>query len=101
MIGQSGPIHAVTARVELSISGALTLKDRRAVVKSLIERLKGRFNLSVADLDGGETGAARAVIGVATVSNSPSQANEMAQKAVGFIAEDGRADVMAVEYGEL
>ena len=68
-------LRACTARVELEITGALTLKDRRSVVKSLIERLKGRFNLSVADLDSGDGGANRAVIGISAVSNSEQHAN--------------------------
>jgi uncharacterized protein len=94
-------MHACCARVELSIPGALTLKDRRAVVKSLMERMKNRFNLSVADLDGGEGGAAFAVLGIACVSNSPSLASETIHKAVEFIIEDGRAELGQVELSEV
>lgn len=81
--------------------GALSLKDRRAVVKSLIERLKGRFNLSVSDLDGGEFGAGCAVLGLACAANEMGVAREAVEKAVEFIAGDGRAEVGEVEVIEL
>jgi uncharacterized protein len=94
-------MHTCCARIELTIPGALTLKDRRAVVKSLIERLKGRYNLSISDLDSGEGGANRAVIGIAAVCNSPSLAAEIIHKAVEFIESDGRAELGQVEIAEL
>lgn len=94
-------LYVCAARVELSISGALTLKDRRAVVKSLVERLCARFNLSVSDLDGGGGGAAWAVLGMAATSNSASLANEAIHKAVEFILEDGRAEVEEIEISEM
>jgi uncharacterized protein len=94
---KKGQIYACSARIELEIPGALTLKDRRAVIRSLLERLKGRFNLSVSDLDGGENGAGRAVLGVAAVSNEMRHAQDMARKAVEFIEEDGRVEVLEAE----
>lgn len=98
----SGPrLHVCAARVELAIPGALTLKDRRAVIKSLAERLKGRFNLSVSDLDGGELGACRAVLGLAAASNGMGMAREAVMKAVEFVAGDGRAEMGDVEVTEL
>lgn len=94
-------MRACCARVELTIPGALTLKDRRSVVKSIIERLRGRFNLSVSDLDSGQNGADRAVIGMAAVTNSASLASETIGKAIEFIEGDGRAELGSVEVTEL
>lgn len=100
MDGRGARLYVCSARVEVSIAGALTLKDRRSVVKSLMERLGSRFNLSVSDLDGGEGGAGRAVLGIAAVSNSASHARQSVHKAVDFIAQDGRAEVGFVEILE-
>jgi uncharacterized protein YlxP (DUF503 family) len=94
-------LRVCAARIELSIPGAFTLKDRRAVVKSLVERLKGKFNLSVSDLDGGENGAAKAALGIAAATNSASLASETVQKAIEFIASDGRAELGQVDIDEL
>ena len=61
------PIAFLT--LELHIEAAQSIKDRRQVVRSLKDRLRTTFNVSVAELDGSELWN-RATIGVASVSNS-------------------------------
>lgn len=101
MSGNAWKLRVCAARIEFSIPGALTLKDRRAVVKSLTERLRSRFNLSVADLDCGEGGAARAVVGIAAASNAGEHVKETVDKAIDFIAGDGRVELGNVDITEL
>lgn len=55
--------------LELHIEAAQSLKDRRQVVRSLKDKLRGSFNVAVAELDAGELWN-RATIGVVSVSNS-------------------------------
>jgi uncharacterized protein YlxP (DUF503 family) len=55
--------------LELRIEHAHSLKEKRSVVKSLKERLRGKFNVSVAEIDGMELHNS-SVIAVATVSPS-------------------------------
>jgi hypothetical protein len=55
--------------LELRIEHAQSLKDRRQVVRSLKEKLKVGFNISVAELDESVTWQS-ATIGVVAVSNS-------------------------------
>jgi uncharacterized protein len=55
-------------RLDLSIPGSRSLKDRRQVVKSLRDRLISRFNVSCADVSGSESWG-RATLGLAAVSN--------------------------------
>jgi uncharacterized protein YlxP (DUF503 family) len=50
---------------------AQSIKDRRQVVRSLKDRLRHAFNISIAELDSGEIWN-RATIGVAVISNSNS-----------------------------
>ncbi|WP_019119164.1 DUF503 domain-containing protein [Brevibacillus massiliensis] len=38
------------ARVELHLPACQNLKDKRAIVKSAIHRLRGKFNVSVAEM---------------------------------------------------
>lgn len=54
--------------LELYIPTAHSLKDKRRVVKSLIERVKNKFNVSIAEVDRQDNWQ-HAVIGMATVSN--------------------------------
>jgi hypothetical protein len=61
------PVAALT--LELTIEHAASLKDRRQVVRSVKERLRAGFNVSVSELDD-STLWNRATIGVAAVSSS-------------------------------
>lgn len=89
-------LRVATAQVSLRIDGAFTLKDRRQVVKSLLDRLN-RLNLSACDLDGGEHVNA-ASLGLAAVSADGGHAMQVVRDAVAFIEGDGRAEVVSVEY---
>jgi uncharacterized protein YlxP (DUF503 family) len=55
--------------LELRIEHAQSLKDRRQVVRSLKDRLRTSFNVSVAELDGAELWN-QATVGVVSISAS-------------------------------
>ena len=58
-----------TLTLELAIEHAQSLKDRRQVVRSLKEKLRHGFNISVAELDDALLWN-RATLGIAAISNS-------------------------------
>ncbi len=58
-----------TLTLQLRIEHARSLKDRRQVVRSLKDKLRHGFNISVAELDEAVTWQT-AVIGVAAISSS-------------------------------
>jgi uncharacterized protein YlxP (DUF503 family) len=57
--------------LELHIEGAQSLKDKRQVLRSLKDRLRNSFNVSVAELDPSNLWN-RATIGVVAISGSQS-----------------------------
>jgi uncharacterized protein YlxP (DUF503 family) len=63
------PIASLT--LELAIEHAQSLKDRRQVVRSLKDKLRHSFNISVAELDDAAVWN-RATIGIVAVSSSRS-----------------------------
>ena len=63
------PIARMT--LEIEIPHAQSLKDRRQVVRSMKEKLRHSFNLSIAELDDGIVWN-RATLGIAAISNSNS-----------------------------
>jgi uncharacterized protein len=63
------PIAALT--LELGIEHAQSLKDMRQVVRSLKDKLRHSFNVSVAELDDALLWN-RATLGVVAISNSTS-----------------------------
>ncbi len=62
------PIGKLT--LELSIPHAQSLKDRRQVVRSLKDKLRHAFNLSVAELNEGGTLWNHATVACAVISSS-------------------------------
>lgn len=80
-------------RIVLSIDEAFSLKEKRHIVKSIIERLKSRFNASVAEVDLHDKWKS-AIIGAACVSNEAGHADSMLASIVNFVENDGRAAVV-------
>jgi uncharacterized protein YlxP (DUF503 family) len=60
-----------TLTLELAIEHAQSLKDRRQAVRSLKDKLRHGFNISIAELDEALVWN-RATLGVAAISNSSS-----------------------------
>lgn len=61
------PIARLT--LEIEIPGAQSLKDRRQVVRSIKEKLRHNFNLSIAEMDDGVVWN-RATLGIVAISSS-------------------------------
>jgi uncharacterized protein YlxP (DUF503 family) len=62
--------------VEIRVEDSHSLKEKRHVVKSLTERLKSKFNVAVAEIDGQETWQ-WSVIAATTVSAERSHCEKM------------------------
>jgi hypothetical protein len=70
--------------VELFIADSQSLKDKRQVLHSLKDRLHGKFNLSVAEVDGQDLWQ-KAVLGMACVANDGSHVNQVLEQALNLI----------------
>lgn len=81
------------SRIVLGIPGNNSLKGKRKVVRSVIDRLKSRFNVAVAEVEDMDNWR-RAVIGISVVSNDSSHANSMLDAAFSFVTEARGAVVM-------
>ena len=75
--------------VHIHLQGIDSLKGKRKIVKSLIERLRSRFNASVAEI-AAQDNKKMAVAGISVVSNNGSHLDEQLDKIVNFIVNDGR-----------
>lgn len=82
--------------INIRLHGIGSLKDKRKIVKSLIGRLRSRFNVSVSETDRQES-RQDAVIGVATVSNDGRFVNRQLDTILGFVRRDGRFYVGTVQ----
>jgi len=82
-----------TCQIEIIIFESNSLKEKRHVIKSIIERIKQRFNVSVAEVDYLELWN-RSMIGVAVVSNSKSLCESSITKIIDFIDNDERVEII-------
>jgi len=92
------PIGKIT--VELEIPHAHSLKDRRQVVRSLKDKLRHHFNVSVAELDEGLVWN-RATVGLVAISSSSpyleGQFQAIEQAIYSYVSQSGAevADIFA------
>ena len=73
----------------LHMQGIGSLKEKRSIVKSVIGRLRSRFNVSIAEVDRHDN-KTYAVIGMAAVSNETNFINQQFDKIIEFMQRDGR-----------
>jgi uncharacterized protein YlxP (DUF503 family) len=77
-------VFVAVVRIELHIPAARSLKEKRAVVKPVIEGIRHRFSLSVAEV-GYQDKWQRSEIGIAVVSSTPSQASAVVDSVERFV----------------
>lgn len=65
--------------LELHIPDAKSLKDKRQVIRSLKDRLRGKFNVAVAELEYQEIWN-HSILGVVTLSNAASHVERALQE---------------------
>jgi uncharacterized protein YlxP (DUF503 family) len=85
-------IAVLTVRLRLP---SRTLKEKRTIVKSVVERLRNKFNASVAEIDDLDS-PGMATIAAAVISNESHHANEQAQSIAAAI-EDWRLDAEVLD----
>ena len=73
----------------LSMQGITSLKGKRSIVKSLIGRLKSRFNISISEVDHQDSKTS-AVIGISIVSNDTHFIDQQFDVIINFMRNDGR-----------
>ena len=78
-----------TLKAHMHMQGIDSLKQKRGIVKSVIGRLKSRFNVSVAEVDR-QDNKNYAIIGMAVVSNETSFIDKQFDKIIEFMQKDGR-----------
>jgi uncharacterized protein YlxP (DUF503 family) len=74
--------------LELSIDDAMSLKDKRRVIKSIKDRIAARHNVSIAEV-GALDEHRRSVVAVAMVANDARYVEGALSKLVDFVRANG------------
>ena len=85
-----------TCIIHLRIEWANSLKEKRAVVKSIIAKAGNKFNVSIAEV-GDLSSHKDAAIGFACVTNETRHAQSVIQNVINFIENNTEAVIANVE----
>jgi uncharacterized protein YlxP (DUF503 family) len=80
-------------QLELSIGDAMSLKDKRRVVKSLKDRIAHGHNVSIAEV-GALDEHRRSILGIAMVANDRAYVEGALSKLVDFVRSVGNVDLI-------
>jgi len=89
-------VPIATLTLELRMEGSHSLKDKRQVLRSLKDKLRGRFNVAGAELEQSDLWQ-RATLGVVSISGSRDYLRglmEQVERAAARIANDNGAEVV-------
>lgn len=88
-------MHIGVCKIKLYLPESQSLKEKRRIIKSLIARLKNRFNVAVAEVEALDLHQS-AVIGAVSVANEAKFVNQILSQSVKFI--EGNSSVVLVDY---
>ena len=83
-------MHVGTLEVELLIPNSYSLKDKRKVVRSVLDRMRHRFRVAAAEVEANELHNL-AILGFACVSNDPRHAAEIMGSVLEFLRNSPHA----------
>jgi uncharacterized protein len=86
-----------TGVIRLRIHDCRSLKGKRKIVKSVIQRIRNNFNASVAEVGANDI-YQRAEIGIAMVGNNSQVINSKLDKVFNMVEDLGLAEVVDNEY---
>ena len=89
-------MYTLTAKLTFNIPGAASLKDKRQARRSLIEKTRGRFNVSVSEVDAQDVQKIL-VIGIAVVSGEMAHAQNSLDEVIRFMDNNPNVELTAVE----
>lgn len=89
-------MHVGVCKIYFRLPENSSLKGKRQVVKSIIARIRNKFNVSVAEVDNLDRWQL-ATLGICCISNDSRYTNEILSRVVTFVI-NSRFDVEILDY---
>ena len=89
-------MHTQTAQLSFHIPHAMSLKDKRQVCRSLIDKTRSPFNAAISEVDTQDLHQTL-TIGVAVVSGEFAHARQSLDEIIRFMEEHAAAELVGVE----
>ena len=93
-------MHVLSAKLTFYISDAVSLKDKRQARRSLIEKTRQRFNVSISEVVAQDVHQTL-VVGIAVVSGDMAHAQNSLDEIIRFMENNPNAELIGVEKHEL
>lgn len=90
-------MHVLILKMKLKVSWCHSLKEKRMVVRSIIQRLKNKFNVSVSEVEEQDIHQI-VVIGITVVSSDGKQIDSIKENIINFVEEDTEPELIDIEY---
>lgn len=87
-------------RITLRASWVHSLKEKRMVVKSIVQKLKNKFNISVAEVDEQDIHQT-IVIGIAGVCGTSSQVDSSMEHIIIFVESNTDAEIVDIQKEDI
>jgi uncharacterized protein YlxP (DUF503 family) len=91
--GEDGRVHAAALRFDLHVPASRSLKAKRAVVRPIVDTLRHRYHVSVAEVDHQDRWQ-RAAIAVAVVAESNHHLTEVLDTLERFVRSSPDVEVI-------
>jgi uncharacterized protein len=89
-------VHAAAACFDLHVSQSRSLKAKRAAIRPIVDGLRHRFRVSVAEVDH-QNQWQRAAIGVAVIGSTESQVRDVLASVERFVVAAADIELLDVE----
>jgi len=91
-----GMMKIAVLKIKLYAPWVHSLKEKRMVVKSLLERIRNRFRVSAAEVEDQDIHQS-VVIGVAAIVPHSAQADSLMDEIVSFVEQNTEAEIVKEE----
>jgi uncharacterized protein YlxP (DUF503 family) len=89
-------MHIGTLTILLRMQDTQSLKDKRQIIKGLIETTRRKFNISIAEVDNLDAWRT-ATIGIACVANDAAYVNRVLDKVVDTLESNPQVEVAEID----
>lgn len=86
-------------KVTLRASWVHSLKEKRMVVKSIVQKLKNKFNVSVCEIEEQDIHQT-IVIGISSVCGSTQQVDSTMENIISYIEDNTDAEIVSIDNEE-
>lgn len=93
-------MKVLVMKITLRASWVHSLKEKRMIVKSIVQKLKNKFNLSVAEVAEQDIHQT-IVIGIAAICGTTAQADSTMEHVINFVENNTDAEVIDIQRDDI